>query len=183
MIDWFTRWPEAVPLIDITDESVAKAFLSTWIARFGCLQSVTTEQGRQFESRLFRALLNLCGVKIQHITTYHPAANGMVQRFHRTMKAALMCHQPATWTNAFPLVLLGLRTTIKNDLQTSPAELVYGEPLRVMSEFFCLRLKTQTHSSCNLARISPLFALLLHRDTLHAKRLSTRASKTQFMFF
>jgi hypothetical protein len=53
------------------------------------------------------------------------------------MKAALMCHQPATWTTALPLVLLGLRITIKSDLQTSPAELVYGEPLRAMSEFFC----------------------------------------------
>jgi transposase InsO family protein len=125
-----------VPLTDITAESVAKAFLSNWIARFGCPQSVTTDQGRQFESRFFRALLNLCGVKIQHTTAYHPTANGMVERFHRTMKAALMCHQPATWTTALSLVLLGLRTTIKTNLQTSPAELVYGEPLRVMSEFF-----------------------------------------------
>ena len=38
-IDRYTRWPEALPLSDITAEAVAKAFVSFWIARFSCLQS------------------------------------------------------------------------------------------------------------------------------------------------
>jgi hypothetical protein len=33
-----------------------------------------------------------------------------------------------------PLILLGIRTTLKEDLQTSVAELVYGEPLRIPGE-------------------------------------------------
>jgi hypothetical protein len=35
---------------------------------------------------------------------------------------------------AHPLVLLGIRTAYKGDLQTSVAELVYGEPLRIPGE-------------------------------------------------
>ncbi|KAL0818761.1 hypothetical protein ABMA28_008088 [Loxostege sticticalis] len=35
-----------------------------------------------------------------------------------------------------PLVLLGLRSAWKEDLQTSAAELVYGEPLRLPGQFF-----------------------------------------------
>jgi hypothetical protein len=51
------------------------------------------------------------------------------------LKAAIMCHEDKKWTEALPLVLLGIRTAYKEDLQSSAAELVYGEPLRVPGEF------------------------------------------------
>jgi cleavage and polyadenylation specificity factor subunit 1 len=79
-----------------------------------------------------------CMTKIQteHLpnTSHHPAANGLVERFHRTLKAAIMCHADQHWTAALPLVLLGIRTAFKEDLQASVAELVYGEPLRIPGE-------------------------------------------------
>jgi cleavage and polyadenylation specificity factor subunit 1 len=42
-----------------------------------------------------------------------------------------MCHADQQWTEALPLILLGVHTSYKPDLQTSVAELVYGEPLRI----------------------------------------------------
>jgi hypothetical protein len=45
-----------------------------------------------------------------------------------------MCHADQQWTEALPLVLLGIRTAFKEDLQASVAELVYGEPLRIPGE-------------------------------------------------
>ncbi|XP_023710942.1 uncharacterized protein LOC111866330 [Cryptotermes secundus] len=45
-----------------------------------------------------------------------------------------MCHADQHWTEALPLVLLGIRTAFKEDLQASAAELVYGEPLRIPGE-------------------------------------------------
>ena len=50
------------------------------------------------------------------------------------MKAAIMCHSVEKWTEALPLVLLGIRTAYEEDLETSAAELVYGKPLRVPVE-------------------------------------------------
>jgi hypothetical protein len=58
-----------------------------------------------------------------------PAANGLVKSFHRTLRAAIMCH-----ANQLPFILLGIRTSFKADLQASVTELVYGEPLRIPSE-------------------------------------------------
>lgn len=134
-IDRFSRWPEVTPLYDISADTVARAFYQSWITRFGCPQVVTTDQGRQFVSSLFKELTKLCGTELRHTTAYHPEANGMVERFHRTLKAALMAHGDQRWTDALPTVLLGLRTAWKDDLQCSTAEVVYGEPLRIPGEF------------------------------------------------
>jgi hypothetical protein len=46
-----------------------------------------------------------------------------------------MCHANEKWIEALPLILLGIRTAYKEDLHSSAAELVYGEPLRVPGEF------------------------------------------------
>lgn len=134
-IDRFTRWPEVWPLKSITADEVAGALTSCWISRFGCPHVITTDQGRQFESDLYRVLGRTLGISKSRTTSYHPAANGMVERFHRHLKAALMCHPNMTWLEALPLVLLGIRTSFKEDLKTSPAELVYGEPIRIPGEF------------------------------------------------
>jgi cleavage and polyadenylation specificity factor subunit 1 len=133
-VNRFTRWPEAIPILDITADTVARTLFASWISRFSCPQTITTDQGRQFESRLFHSLAKLCGIQLSWKTAHHPAANGLVEHFHRTLKAAIMCHTDQQWTKALPLVLLGIRTAFKADLQASVAELVYGEPLRITSE-------------------------------------------------
>jgi cleavage and polyadenylation specificity factor subunit 1 len=96
--DRFTRWPKFIPTPDIRDDTVARALLTGWISRFGCPQTVTTDQGRQFESQIFPSSSKMCGIQLARTTAHHPAANGLVERFHRTLKAAIMCHADQQWT-------------------------------------------------------------------------------------
>ena len=136
-IDHFTRWPEVIPITDITAETVARAFIQGWISRFGVPSTVTTGRGRQFESSLWSNLMQLLGCKCIRTTSYHPVANGLIERFHRQLKTALKTHpQPTSWTDSLPIVLLGIRTQLKDDLKCTTAELVYGTTLRLPGEFF-----------------------------------------------
>ncbi|CAB0042447.1 unnamed protein product, partial [Trichogramma brassicae] len=109
----------------------AEALYKHWIAFFGAPLTITTDQGAQFESKLLKQLGGMIGAKHIHTSPYHPQANAMVERLHRTLKAAFKCSPETPWTSALPTVLLGLRTAFKEDLQASPAEMVFGTALRI----------------------------------------------------
>ena len=134
----FTRWPEAIPITDTVASTVADAFVSHWSARFGVPLTVTTDRGAQFESQLFISLLKFLGSTTCRIrtTSYYPCANGLVERFHRQLKAALYAQaNPLNWPQNLPLVLLGIRSALKPDVGGSAAEVVYGCGLRLRWEF------------------------------------------------
>ena len=58
-IDRFTRWPEAIPLVPSTTETVAQAFLNGWVARFGVPSTIVSDRGRQCESNLWSSIMTL----------------------------------------------------------------------------------------------------------------------------
>ena len=136
-VDRFTRWPEAIPISDSTADTAAQAFINGWVSRFGVPSTITTDRGQQFESNLWTQLMHLLGSNRIRTTAYHPIANGLVERFHRHLKGSLKClPDPTHWTKAIPLILLGIRTAIKQDLKCTAAEMVYGTTLRLPGEFF-----------------------------------------------
>ncbi|GFW90599.1 retrovirus-related Pol polyprotein from transposon 412 [Trichonephila clavipes] len=136
MIDRFSKWPEAQPLKDITVETVAEAFFSSWVSRFGTPAILTIDRGRQFESSLFKALSKLLGVQKCRTTGYHPRANGIIEELHRPFKYAIKCHATERWTKVLPIILLGLRASLKGDILCTPAELVFGTTIRLPGEMF-----------------------------------------------
>ena len=136
VVDRFTRWPEAIPLSNTSTASIANAFAMNWIARFGVPTDITSDRGAQFTSDVWGALSESLGVKLHRTTAYHPQSNGLVERFHRSLKASLRARlTSAAWMEELPWVMLGLRTAPKEDIGASVAEMVYGAPLTVPGAF------------------------------------------------
>ena len=134
IVDRFTRWPAAIPIRDMTTETIMDAFAHNWVANFGVPGSVTTDRGTQFLSSLWTQLMQVWGIKTHTTTPYHPEANGLVERFHRRMKESLLAlgaEEPEKWFWKLPCTMLAIHTTLKPDLGASPADLVYGEGLSV----------------------------------------------------
>ncbi|CAH8528937.1 unnamed protein product [Schistosoma haematobium] len=179
-IDHFTRWPEAIPITSITAETVAHRFVERWIALYGCPSTATTDRGQQFESALFSSPTRLLGTERIRTTAYHPASNGLVERFHRQLKSALRAHENDDWYETLPLVLLGIRTSLKADIQCSAAELVYDTTLRLPGEFFTPRSRPNFAKSDYVHRLSafmrtlpPVSTRIQHRQVALPRELST----------
>ncbi|GFS55843.1 hypothetical protein TNCV_2580621 [Trichonephila clavipes] len=134
IIDRYTRWPEVIPTEDMLAETTARALLNGWISRFGTPVTITTDQVTNFESSLMRELTNRMSSHRIHSVSYHPQSNEMIERFHRHLKSAIIAHEDAGWTDILPIVLLGLRSAMKNDLKATSSQLVYGTTLRLPSD-------------------------------------------------
>ena len=138
IVDRYSRWVEAVPLPTMSAEDCASALIRCWISRFGVPGDITTDQGRQFTGNLWKELHRIMGIKSLRTTAYHPQTNGMVERFHRVLKERLMARDPTgKWMSHLPMVLLGVRSSIREDGNISPAHLVYGVPLRLPGQLLC----------------------------------------------
>ena len=102
-VDQFTRWPEAIPISDITSETIVQAFISGWISCFGVPSTIATDRGGQFKSTLWAHLMRLLGTNCIQTTAYHPSVNSLLERFHRQLKEALsnVCWIPPTGPRPF----------------------------------------------------------------------------------
>nr|VZI10978.1 unnamed protein product [Spirometra erinaceieuropaei] len=75
---------------------------------------------------------HLAGSTSIRTTAYHPAANGIVERFHRQLKFSLRAaDNPENWTDHLHWVLLVIRSFLESDIGCSVAELVFGPTVRL----------------------------------------------------
>ena len=138
VIDRFSRWTEAILMTDSIALTCATVLFIEWISKFGVPGEMTSDCGPHFTSELWDQLHHILGTKAYQTTSYYPQANGMVERFHHTMKASLMAclgNNPNSMEE-LPVVMLGLCTAFKEDLDCSSADLVYNTNLRLPGGFF-----------------------------------------------
>jgi len=130
MMDRSTRWPEAVPMREVSARGCAVAFVQHWVSRFGVPDVLTSDRGTQFTSSVWKLVCELLGIHHIQTTAFHPQSNGLLERFHRRLKTALRARSTSSsWADQLPLIMLHLRATPREDLPRAPAEAVYGSQL------------------------------------------------------
>ena len=92
MVDQFSKWIEIVPLPSQTAAVTAKAAVDSFFARFGNPFQIHSDQGRNFESKLFEALCQMLQIHKTRTTPYRPSSNGQVERYNRTLTQMIRCH-------------------------------------------------------------------------------------------
>ncbi|XP_042866107.1 uncharacterized protein LOC122249376 [Penaeus japonicus] len=132
LVDYATRYPEAVPLKRITTEAVAEALLDIY-SRLGIPEEVIHDQGTQFMSDCMSEVCRLLSLKQLPTTPYHPMSNGLVEKFNGTLKTMLgrLCaEQPRQWHRYISSLLFAYREVPQESTGFAPFELLYGREVR-----------------------------------------------------
>ena len=132
LVDYATRYPEAVPLRNIETITVAEAMVEIF-TRVGIPREILTDQGSQFTSDLMREISRLLSIRQLTTTPYHPACNGLVERFNGVLKQMLkrLCSErPRDWDRYIGPLLFAYRDTPQSSSGFAPFELLYGRSVR-----------------------------------------------------
>ena len=132
VMDYATQWPEAFPL-RVTDSVTVADELMILFTRVGVPDEILTDCGIFFVSRLMKELYRLLGVKSITTTPYHPATDGMVERFNATLKMMMRKTSKkwdGQWDLALPFLLGEYRRSPNDSTGFTPSELLYGRQIR-----------------------------------------------------
>ncbi|XP_077541014.1 uncharacterized protein LOC144153239 [Haemaphysalis longicornis] len=172
LVDYGTRFPEAVALPSIETERVAEALLQIF-SRVGVPEEMLSDRGSNFTSELMTEVGRLLSLRLQTTTPYHPMANGLVEKMNGTLKKMLrrMCaEQPREWDRFLEPLLFAYREVAQASTGFSPFELLYGRnvrgPLAILKELwtgnkveeevktayqYVIDLKERLETTCQLA--------------------------------
>ena len=132
LVDFATRYPEAVPLKNIDTETVAEALVDIF-SRLGVPEEILSDLGTQFVSEGMKEVTRLLSIKQLTTTPYHPMCNGLTEKFNGTMKSMLkrLCsEQPRQWNRYINALLFAYREVPQESTGFSPFELLYGRAVR-----------------------------------------------------
>ena len=116
IIDQFTRWLEIVPLPMQDAESVAKAFFEYYIVPFGVPWCVHRDQGRNFDSKLFKIFCELLDAVKTRTTPYRPCSNGQVERNNQLVLNFLR----KEWDTHLPPLGMSVRSIVNRNTGFTP---------------------------------------------------------------
>ena len=174
IVDFATRYPEAIPLKSIETERVAEALMSVF-CRLGFPKEVLSDRGSQFTSELMKEISRLISMKQLFTTPYNPRCNGLVEKINGTLKSMLrkMCQEkPQDWDRYIQAVLFAYREVPQTSTGFSPFELLYGRtvrgPMQILKALwtdeedsevkntyqYIIDLKNRLEETCKLARES-----------------------------
>lgn len=123
-----TRYSAAYPIRKITTKAVVKA-LTQFISIFGIPKIIQSDKGTSFTSRMFAEILRVLKVKHNQSIAYHAQSQGVLERFHQTLKALLCAYcveLNRDWEEGLPWLLLVARKVQQESLGFSPNDLVFG---------------------------------------------------------
>ena len=89
VVDYFTKWAEAMPTLAADSKTTAQFIFNHIIARFGVPQAIFTDHGSHFWHYVVAELTSKLGLRHNRSTLYYPQANGQVEAVNKVLVTML----------------------------------------------------------------------------------------------
>eukprot|EP00918_Siedleckia_nematoides_P040460 GHVU01087859.1.p1 GENE.GHVU01087859.1~~GHVU01087859.1.p1 ORF type:complete len:711 (-),score=64.63 GHVU01087859.1:235-2367(-) len=131
IIDHYTKYAEVVAWLrttSVTAQLIWAAFYRYWIALWGCPVALLSDNATVLESEYIHNQCAQMNIRKIRSTSYHPQSNGMIESWHRTLKAGLLAGtaNDLTLTEALASTLFAYRTTPHDSTGQTPMYLHVG---------------------------------------------------------
>jgi hypothetical protein len=129
VVDYFTKWAEAMPRFDKAGKTATLFNFNHIIAYFGVPQAIITDHGSHFRNFMISELTENLFLRHENSMPYYPQANGQVEAINKflvtTLRRMIGIHK-TSWHTMFFLSLWAYRTSVKSTTGFTPFWLVYG---------------------------------------------------------
>ena len=135
--DYFTKWVEAEPLANIRDVDAKRFVWRNIVTRFGVPHALITDNGLQFDSRMFRNYCGELGITNRYSTPAYPQGNGQAEAVNKVILSGLkkrLDEAKGRWVEELPHVLWTYRTTPRRSTGETPFSMTYGVEAVIPSE-------------------------------------------------
>uniref|UniRef100_A0A2N9GBG3 RNA-directed DNA polymerase n=1 Tax=Fagus sylvatica TaxID=28930 RepID=A0A2N9GBG3_FAGSY len=125
--DYFTKWIEAEPLSNIRDVDTKRFLWKSIITRFGIPWAVISDNGTQFESKLFKGFCSDLGIRNFFSSPGYPQSNGQAEISNKVVLSGIKRKLEAAkgkWVEELPSVLWTYRTTTNEERLGKDLDLV-----------------------------------------------------------
>ena len=137
LTDHFTKYVEILPIPDMTAEVCASKILNEFISQWGCPLSIHSDQGRTYESEVFRQLCRMLEIRKTRTSPRNPRGNGQSERFNRTLLRtvkAYLCGEQSDWDLHLGCLAGAYRATPNESTKLTPNLLTMGREVRLPAE-------------------------------------------------
>ncbi len=134
VIDHFTRFAQIYATKKNDGISAADKLFNEFMLHFGFPKRIHSDQGPEFENKLFRRLQQLTGVSKSRTTPFHPAGDGITERMNRTlinMLKTLGDKEKTNWPKHLSKLAFAHNVTMNKSAGYSPHYLMFGRSARL----------------------------------------------------
>lgn len=130
--DYFSKWTEAFTIPNQEATTVARVLVEEFVARFGIPRQIHSDQGRNFESKVFQEMCEALGMDKTRTTPLHPQSDGMIERFNWTIEGMLskfVTENQRDWGSHLPVLMMAYHSTVHETTSFTPCELMFGRQI------------------------------------------------------